>query len=241
MWFDYLTSEPPKAEKYFRTLFGWTFQTMTMSTGPYTLIMNNGVAIGGVQAPLPDTPTYRYSEPYSRWSPHLIIENGHEGSGKVKTRGGKVLREPSALLDMGRLVVALDANGTGFSMRQPATVQPDPGWAGPPNSFCWAELYTLNTSSSVAFYKAIIGFTETKSPLPDGTYHMLEKGGVPQAGVRLPMPGVQTGWFAWVRVPDLVQTVHKAQQLDSTVIMPPGNNMALLVDPYGCTLGLAQA
>lgn len=241
MWFDYLTNEPAKAQAMFRTLFGWTAQHMTMSTGSYTLIMNNGVAIGGYGAALPNTPSYRFSEPYTQWMPHFVVENGHESSSKVKTRGGKVLREPSALLDLGRLVVALDANGTGFGMRQLPAVQPDQGWAGPPNSFCWAELYTLNTSSSVSFYKTIGGFTETKSPLPDGTYHMLERDGVPRAGVRTPMSGMQTGWFAWVRVPDLVATVHKAQQLDATVVMPPGNNMALLVDTYGAALGLAQA
>lgn len=241
MWFDYLTSEPPKAQKFFRALFGWTAQNMTMSTGAYTLIMNEGVAIGGFQAPLPDTPSYRYSEPYSRWLPHFVVENGHEGSSKVKARAGKVLREPSALLDLGRFVVGVDPNGTGFGMIQPATVKPDPGWAGPPNSLCWAELYTLNTGSSVSFYKMIGGFTETKSPLPDGTYHMLERAGVPQFGVRTPMAGMQTGWFPWIRVPDLVGTATKAQQLESTIIMPPGNNMALLVDPFGAAFGLAQA
>lgn len=239
--FDYQTSQPAKAQAFFRALFGWTTQTLTMSTGSYATIMSDGRRIGGYTAPLRDTPIYRFSEPYSRWLPHFQIANGHESAAKAKNHGAKVLREPSALLDIGRLAIALDANGYGFAMLQPATVEGDPGWAGPPNSFCWAELYTLNTSSSVSFYKAIGGFTETKTPLPDGTYHLLERDGAPRAGVRLPMSGVQPGWFAWIRVPDLAATATRAQQLDATIVMPPANGMALLVDPWGCAFGLAQA
>lgn len=241
VWFDYQTSEPAKAQKFFRALFGWTSQTMTMANSSYAMIMSDGRAIGGYTAPLRDTPIYRFSEPYSRWLPHFQIVNGHESAAKAKNHGAKVLREPSALLDIGRLAIALDANGQGFGMLQPAKVDGDPGWAGPPNTFCWAELYTLNTSSSVSFYKAIGGFTETKTPLPDGTYHLLERDGAPRAGLRAPMPGMQPGWFAWIRVPDLVATATRAQQLEATIVMPPANGMALLVDPWGCAFGLAQA
>jgi len=241
VWFDYLTSEPPKAQAFFKALFGWSTHTVAIPTGPYTLIVNSGQPIGGYRAPIAGTPSYRYSEPYSRWLPHLQIENGHESAVKAKNHGAKMLQEPAPFADIGKLAIAVDPNGQPFAMRQPAKVESDPGWAGPPNSFCWAELYTSNTTSSVSFYKTLGGFTETKNPLPDGgTYHLLERDGQPRAGVRTPMQGIQPGWFAWVRVPDVAATAAKAQQLDATIVMPPAHGMALLVDPYGCALGLAQ-
>lgn len=245
VWFDYLTSEPAKAQTLFRALFGWTSQTVTMpiTSGTYTMIVSDGKTIGGYGAPHPGTPTIRFSEPYARWLPHFQVASGHESAAKAKNLGAKMLREPTPFGEMtSKLAVAIDPNGQSFAMWQPPKVDGDPGWAGPPNTFCWAELYTSNTSSSVSFYKTIGGYTETKNPLPDGgTYHLLERDGAPRAGVRTPMQAIQPGWFAWVRVPDLAATAAKAQQLDATIVMPPANGMALLVDPWGCALGLAQA
>jgi len=244
VWFDYLTSEPAKAQVFFRSLFGWTTQNVTMpiTNGTYSMIASDGRPIGGYAAPHPGTPIYRYSEPYSRWLPHLQVASGHESAAKAKNHGAKMLREPTPFGELSsKLAVAVDPNGATFAMWQPPKVDGDPGWAGPPNTFCWAELYTTNTTSSVSFYKAIGGFTETKTPLPDGTYHLLERDGAPRAGVRTPMQGMQHGWFPWVRVPDLVATATKAQQLDASIVMPPANNMALLVDPWGAAFGLTQA
>jgi len=242
VWFDYLTSEPAKAQKFHSTLFGWKTQRLQMLTGEIvTAIFAGDRMIGGYAAPLQGTPVYRFSEPWSRWLPHLQIANAHETAGKVKTHSAKIVKEPTPFLDIGRFAIGTDPNGQAFGAIQPLKKTEDLGWAGGPNTFCWAELYTLSPGSSCNFYKSIAGFTETKNQLPDGTYHMLEKDGAPRAGVRTPMKGTQPGWFAWIRVPDLIVTANKALQLESTFIMPPANGMALLVDPWGATFGLAQA
>jgi predicted enzyme related to lactoylglutathione lyase len=243
VWFDYLTSEPGKAQAFFAALFGWQAQTYVLPEGSkYTMIASGGRNLGGYGSPLPGTPIYRYSEPYARWLPYLQVVNGHESAAKVKSLGGKMVREPSPVGYGGRLGIATDTSGLALALWQPQTVDGDPGWAGPANTFCWCELYSPATAASLTFIKKVGEFTEKKSPLPDGTYSLLERDGAPRAGVREPMPGTQPGWFAWVRVPDVAATAAKAQQLGATIVVAPsgGQNMALLVDPWGATLGLAQ-
>jgi predicted enzyme related to lactoylglutathione lyase len=245
VWFDYLTSEPAKAQAFFATLFGWKAQPYDLTDGSkYTMIVAGDQTIGGYAPPLPGTPTYRFSEPYARWLPYLQIANGHETSIKVKTLGGRMVREPAPSGYGGKLGVATDPNGQALGLWQPDQIPDDPGWAGPPNTFCWCELYSPTVASAVTFMKQVGGFSETKSQMPDGPYHLFEKDGQPRAGARKPMAGTQPGWFAWVRVPDIAATCAKAQQQDATIVQPPSNmgtmTMALLVDPWGATLGLVQ-
>lgn len=242
VWFDYLTSEPAKAQTFFKALFGWQAQVYNLSDGSkYTMIAVDGRTIGGYGSPLPGTPIYRYSEPYSRWLPYLQVASAHEAATKAKALGGTMVREPAPVGYGGRLAIAADTNGQALGIWQPNEVTGDPGWAGPPNTFCWCELYSPALASATTFAKQLGGFGEQKAAMGDGTYHTLERDGAPRAGARKPMPGTQPGWFPWVRVPDIAATVAKAQQLEAEIIQPPnGGAMALIVDPWGATLGLAQ-
>lgn len=241
--FEYLTSEPTKAHVFFKAVFGWETQTYVLSNGTrHTAIMCGGRTIGGYGAPVRGTPIFRYSEPYSRWLPCLQVSDGHGTVGLTMARGGSVAREMAPISD-GRLAVLADPAGQNFGVWQPATDEVR-GWGTEPGSFCWCELYSEQPGAAAVFFKHVAGFTEQKSQLPDGPYHILETEGVPHAGVRKPMPGVQLGWFAWVRVPDVAATVARAQQFETLVLQPPSSTdsmqKALIVDPYGATIGIAQ-
>ena len=245
VWFDYVTHDAKKAQAFFGSLFGWTTQTLAMFRGHYTTIVSGDRQLGGYMATLPDTPMFRFSEPIARWLPYLQIANAHDSAVKLKTLGGTMIREPYAVADAGKMAIAADPHGERFALWQPAAVPDDHGWAGPPGTFCWAELYTSSPSSSVRVLKQLGGFTETKSAMGDGTYHLLERDGAPRAGVRQPMPGMPPGWFAWVRVADVDATVAKAKQLGAEINVPPADmgasRMALITDPFGAALGIMRA
>jgi len=243
-WFEYLTSEPAKAQTFFKTVFGWDAQTYVLPGGAkYTAIVNAGRPIGSYNAPLKGTPIFRYSEPYSRWVPYLEVQDAHALIGTLKAAGGSVARELSAIHD-GRMAVLTDPAGQHFGMWQPAAFDVNRTWGSEPGSFCWLELYTTQPGAAVTLLKHMAGFFEQKSQLPDGSpYVTLEADGVAHAGVRKPMQGSQLGWFAWVRVPDLATALMRALQFETQVIQPPipgAAPMAIIVDPYGATIGLAQ-
>jgi predicted enzyme related to lactoylglutathione lyase len=172
--------------------------------------------------------------------PQFEIANGHESAAQAKRLGATMHREPAPFADVGKVAFGADPGGIAFAMREPAKTAEDVGWSGPAHTFCWAELYTPVVSSAVSFYKVFAGFTPTASQLADGPYYLLERDGQPRAGLRAPLPGVQPGWFPWVRVPDVARTAATAQGLEATIVMPAANGRALLVDPWGATLGLAQ-
>jgi predicted enzyme related to lactoylglutathione lyase len=241
-WFEYLTSEPAKAQAFFKAAFGWDAQTFVLPGGArHTVIICGGRAIGSYGEPLRGTPTFRYSEPYSRWIPLLQTTDGHGMVGLANARGGTVAREMSPLHD-GRRAIIADPSGQHAGIWHPANDEPR-DWGTDPGSFCWVELYSEQPGATAVFFKHLAGFTEQKSQLPDGPYHMLEHEGVPHAGVRKPLPGTQLGWFPWVRVPDMAKTLATALTFEVAVIespVPGGMPKALIVDPYGATIGLAQ-
>ena len=216
--FDYVVAEATQARAFHTKLFGWTLQR-------YIALLP-----GGPQKP--------------HWLAYLQVGSAHEAAGKAKQLGGKVLREPFTH-DGGKLAIALDPANNVIAFWQPDTVH-DVGWAHGANEFCWAELYTTSPLPSATFMKKVAGFAETKLPMADGNYHMFERGGAPHAGARKPMPGMPTGWFAWVSVDNVDAIVEHARSLGATITQPPadmpnGARMALLVDPLGVALGVIKS
>jgi len=244
VWFDYATHDAPKVQQFFAGLFGWSSMQMTLGARKYSLITVGDRHIGGYTESIPNTPIYRYSEPYGRWLPFLQIWNCHDGASRVKTLGGKMVKEPHPFGDIARMAIATDPAAIPFVLWQPSQPQ-DHSWqnAGP-HTFCWAELYTDNTSSAVALMKQLAGFTEQKSQLADSPYIVLEKDGQARAGIRRPMGKAQPGWFPWVKVTNADAIVAKAQQLGADILVPAtdtgANRMALIADPWGASLGILQ-
>jgi uncharacterized protein len=242
-WFEYLTSEPAKAQAFFKAVLGWDAQTFVLPGGArYTVIVCGGQAIGSYGEPLRGTPTFRYSEPYSRWIPLLETTDGHAMVGLASTRGGTVAREMSAIHD-GRRAIITDPSGQHVGVWHPVSGDVHE-WGTAPGSFCWCELYSEQPGAAAVFFKHIAGLTEQKSQLPDGPYHTLENDSVPHGGIRKPLPGTQLGWFPWVRVPHLAATLTQALTFEVAVIESPtpdsAMQKALIVDPYGATMGLVQ-
>jgi predicted enzyme related to lactoylglutathione lyase len=245
VWFDYLCNEPAAAQKFYAAVLGWSTQTYTMPGTTYTRIVGGGREIGGYLPALPKTPIFRLQMPYARWLPHLQVENANDSAVRIKQLGGAMIREPYPVSTLGKMAIAADLDGHNFALWQPAAVPEDTGWVGPPGTFCWCELYTTSLGSASRFYCQIAGFSETANPLPDGgSYHLFARDGAPRAGMRAPMPGTSSGWFAWARVADIARTVARASELEAVVNVPPthmgASLMALVTDPLGATLGLMQ-
>lgn len=220
--FDYIASEPCRAQAFYGALFGWTEQHYS--------------------APL----AMKDAPQGAHWLPLLQTPNAHDSAAKTKILGGTMLREPFVPDGRGKQAIALDPAGNPIALFEPARLQEDKQWTRAPGKICWAELYTTSPTAAGAFYKQLAGFTETRTVVAENvTYYLYERDGLPRAGCRRPMPEMPTGWFAWVRVADVDAIVGHAFRLGATISRAPmdtctGTRMALLRDPLGAALGLVS-
>jgi hypothetical protein len=140
-------------------------------------------------------------------------------------------------------VVADDLDGT-FCLWQPAHATGTGDWSRQNGAFCWVELQTQQPAKSLAFYKAIGGFTEQHSDaMPD--YHVLTSDGQMRAGINKPPMEAPQAWVPYVQVASCDASLDKAKKLGATVLVPAMEakgvgRFAIFSDPQGGVLGLLQ-
>lgn len=241
VWFEYFSTDAAKAQGFFGELFGWTTKKVPM--GPdanYTMIVADGVTIGGYDAPPPHAPQH------ARWLSHLAVANAKESATKAASLGGRVLLDATKIGDMGTVAIILDVGGTQLALWQPAQQGETPAPAN--GRFCWSELYAADPMKSVAFYTQLTGLSTSAMEMPGmGTYHLLSAGEEHVAGVLAPpMPGAPTQWLPYVQVASADATTEKAKRLGATLQVPPTDipnigRFAIFGDPQGASLGILQS
>jgi uncharacterized protein len=240
VWFEYLSKDIHKAQGFFGELFGWSTKSVPMPDGNYTMIAGpDGKTIGGYAAS-PDP-----SATKSSWLPFLQVQSAADIAARVKTLGGSVMKDPFKVGDFATMAVVIDPLGAPVALWQPAKAE-DPGTPAV-GHFTWKELPSKDPKASVAFYTQIGGFTSTTREMPGmGTYHVLESGGKPQAGILAqPMPQAPHAWLPYVQVANTDQTAERAKRLGATIVVPPTQipnvgRFAILVDAQGAGTGILQ-
>ena len=116
-------------------------------------------------------------------------------------------------------------------------------------AFSWAELCTRDLEGSKKFYKELIGWEMEEMPMPGGAYTILKAGGEAVAGI-MPMPAsvpemVPTHWAAYITVDDVDAVAKKAQDLGSTMIVPPTDipgvgRFSTFQDPQGGVINVIK-
>src|SRR5512140_2188580 len=105
--------------------------------------------------------------------------------------------------------------------------------------FVWHELETTDVKGGMAFYKAVVGWKEQPSDMPD--YKIFGDGKAMMAGVmELPQEaramGARPHWLSYIAVADVDQTVRQAESLGARTFVPPMDipkigRFAVLADP----------
>ena len=244
VWFEYISKEQKKAQAFFGEVFNWKTQNMPAqggASGDYTMIAIDGETIGGYPPFMEGMP------PHAHWISHLQVADTTATLAKIKSSGGRVIKDAVKMGDFGTWAVVADPTGGVFCTWQPGRAEGTGDFKGKTGTFCWNELMTDNPEKAVAFYKAIGGFEDKPQDMgPMGTYHVLETEGKPRAGVMKHMkPGVPNAWLPYVQVASADQTADKAKRNGATIVAPPNDipnvgRFAIFTDPLGAALGILQ-
>ncbi len=247
-WLDLGTPDLEAAARFYRGLFGWTFQTAGPDAGGYGMFQLDGrTAAGGM------TVTPEQGPP--AWAAYFQTPDVEATAAAVRDNGGTVVFEPMDIFDQGRMAFFTDPTSAGFGAWQPGRnkgldVVNDPG------SLSWLELYTPDPETELRFYARVFGWETSSMPLPDGSgpYTMLNPAGAGTdamfAGV-VPLstdPSRTAGpyWLPYFEVEDCHASVAKAEELGgkvrmALVDMEGVGRFAELADPTGARFAVMQA
>jgi predicted enzyme related to lactoylglutathione lyase len=240
VWFEYVSKEAAKAQGFFGELFNWGTQNVPMPEGAYTMISLGKDTIGGYLPTPPGAPAHAH------WLSHLQVASAADTAAKVKQLGGRIAKEPFKVGDFGTMAVAIDPLGGPFALWQPKETVGDGDFKNVDGAWCWNELYTEDPDKSLAFYKAIGGFTVESMQMGEATYHVLSHGGKPRAGVmKSPMPGIPQHWMPYVQVASCDAAIDKAKKLGADIKVTPMDipnvgRFGVFLDPQGASLGVLQ-
>ncbi|MBP7148249.1 MAG: VOC family protein [Acidobacteria bacterium] len=236
VWHDLMTTDPGKAASFYGSLFDWQMKDEKLGDGTYTMIMNSGRGIGGMNAhdPARGGP--------SHWMCHVLVGDIEATVRETKRLGGAIVLPATEIPGVGWFAVLKDPQGAHISTFQERPGSPE-DWELPmgPGTFCWHELLARDPGRAIEFYCGLFGWTHSQQEMGElGTYHMFHRGDA-FAGGMLAMPAGSDGpsaWLPYVYVTDLERAVAQTTRLGGQVCVPPTivpgvGHFAVATDPTG--------
>ena len=119
-WNELLTTEVEKAKAFFEATLGWTYDEMDMPGGKsYFLALVNDEPVAGLMSMPAEIPAG--TPPH--WLSYVEVDDLDGSVQKVERNGGRVLRPPFEIQDVGRIAVIADPSGAVLGLITPATFQ----------------------------------------------------------------------------------------------------------------------
>lgn len=248
-WIELGTSDAAGAKAFYDGLFGWT--ATDMPVGPdmtYSMMRLGGGDVAGLYLMGPGMQGVP-----PNWLSYIAVEDADVAARKITANGGKLVKEPFDVMEVGRMAVATDPTGAVFAIWQ---AKQHHGFAvakeaGAPT---WHELSTSNVDKAGKFYIDTFGWTAKPFDMgPMGTYTLFSTASAaddaPGLGGMITMPpatrNVPSHWLAYFQVDDIDAETKKAVDLGGTVVVPPREipnigKMSIVRDPQGATFALYE-
>ena len=109
-WNELATTDTSSAMNFYRKLFGWEAKTDTSSM-PYTEFIMQGTPGAGMLQIGPD-----WGNVPPNWMPYVAVADCDAGARKAASLGGKVIRAPTDIPNVGRFAVLGDPQGAVFAI-----------------------------------------------------------------------------------------------------------------------------
>jgi uncharacterized protein len=247
VWHDHLTKDPKAAVAFYSDVIGW--KTEPFGKGDdYTIWVGSQGPLGGTTK-LPDEAAKMGAPP--QWMGHVGVRNVDETAARAKQLGGKILKAPTDIPEVGRFAVIADPQGAEVSIFEPkpsgSTTPHDETQEG---EFCWNELMTSDQAGALRFYSELFGWKRMSDTDMGtrGTYIVFGDGEKPFGGIMtqpkgMPMPPM---WVYYTETSDIEKAIGRATGRGATVMngpmeVPGGGHVAQLMDPQGAMFALHEA
>lgn len=241
-WIDLASSNVDRAQDFYGTVFGWTFESAGPEYGGYINVAKDGHPVAGLMASNPE-----FQAP-DGWSTYFHTADINATTSAVASAGGSTCIGVMEVPAKGFMAMATDPTGAMFGLWQPLEHRGFElvGEAGAP---VWHQLTTRNFRAAVDFYRAVFAWrTESVSDTEEFRYITAWFGdqqllGVMDGASCLP-DGVPSNWTIFFGAEDVDKTLQVIADHGGAVLQPaedtPYGRLAAAADPTGAVFNLSS-
>jgi predicted enzyme related to lactoylglutathione lyase len=190
VWYEWMGADAAGAADFYSHVVGWNIAESNMAGFTYRIASAGGHGVAGLFTTPPEA-----GKTPPCWTGYVLAENVDAAAEKLKAAGGRVVREPMDIPNVGRFAIVSDPHGAVFALFRDAGGNPPP--PPPPMSpglVGWRELHAGDGAAAFAFYAGQFGWKEaTQFDMgPMGVYRLFEinsqQGGMMTKGPQGPGP-----------------------------------------------------
>lgn len=233
VWHELMTTDPQAAGAFYSKVLPWKTQPSGMPD--YTLWVSGKTQTAGLMAQ-PESARQGGAPP--SWLVYIGTPDVDATAAAAERLGGRVLKAPADIPNVGRFAVLSDPQGATFAVFTPGSA---PASGAPSNDFSWHELATSDQQGAFAFYSELFGWL--RGPAhdmgPAGTYQLIEHGGTQVGGLyKLMDASKPPHWLTYIHVSSVDKAASAAKAAGGRVTqgpmeVPGGSRIAQILDPQG--------
>jgi len=242
VWYELMTSDVGAAKTFYVKVIGWNAVDMPMPGMTYTLLRAGDTQVGGLMA-LPEEASAAGMKPC--WVGYVGVDDVDSAAAKVTRLGGKILRAPTDIPNVGRFAVVSDPLGAAFNLFKPAqggtrVVSSEPGHIG------WHELHSSDWPKAFEFYSEMFGWLKGDSVDmgPMGTYQLFTIDGA-ASGAMFNSPAAKGArfWLYYFIVDDIDAAAKRLSDNGGKIMqgpheVPGGRWIIQAADPQGAAFAM---
>ena len=114
-WNELMTRDAEAARNFYSSTLGWLFEPMSMSNGTYWVAKQGDTPVAGMfEMKGPD-----FEGVPQAWFAYIAVDDVDKRVKKVVAAGGKILRGPVDIENVGRLAILQDNSGVRLGFMRP--------------------------------------------------------------------------------------------------------------------------
>lgn len=179
----------------------------------------------------------------AHWASYVSVDDVDAACKTATQKGGKVMKEPMDLPNVGRMACIADPDGAVIWAYRASSHGDTPPHVPEHGEFCWETLLAKDLPRAKDFYKAVFGWKAQDQPMPVFTVDDSPQGMVADFQKAENMPAA---WLTYVVVDKLAAARDKVTQLGGSILMRQfdvsgSGSYAVVSDPTGAVLGLFES
>ncbi|AFM19946.1 lactoylglutathione lyase family protein [Mycolicibacterium chubuense NBB4] len=242
IWIDLATSDLEQAQRFYGTVFGWTFESAGAEYGGYVTAFLDGRHVAGLMVNDP-----QWGAP-DGWTTYLHTADISDTVAKATAAGATSCVAPMEVKDKGWMGMLSDPTGAFFGLWQPTghrgfDVVDEHG------APAYHQLTTRDYRAALDFYREAFGWqTATVSDSDDFRYSTASFDGHDLVGVMdgagILGEGVPSDWCFFLGADDVDKTVQVILDNGGSVVRAaedtPYGRLAAVADPTGAGFNLSS-
>ena len=250
VWYELMTPEPDAAKAFYREVVGWEARDLGGPHQGYSILEAGGRGVAGLMA-LPAEACEKGAGP--AWLGYVGVADVDGAAGRIEAGGGRILRAPADIPEVGRFAVVADPGGAAFMLLTPLP-RPDASAPPPrmtPGGIGWHELHAADGDAAFAFYREQFDWSEVSAMDmgPLGSYRLWAPKDAAEAigGMMTKMADTPEPRWHYYFVVESVEAgaariaTAGGQVTNGPMAVPDGSWIVSAIDPQGAHFALVSA